>query len=137
MSGKVVEVVGSSTADGATVDQHTWSSGQNQEFLLESLGSARMATPEAIVSPGTKKEMLSFQNPIQGAGVINLSLDKDGPTNLTLFDMQGRPVSVLLNTQLQKGDYSVPFARKGLAAGVYILTLSQNDNRVSRRLVTL
>ena len=135
MSGKVVEVVGSSTADGAAIDQRTWSGAQNQEFLLQSLGSARMAPAEAAQAVMVNKEPLRFQNPVSGPFTINMYLEQDGKTNLTLYDETGRAVSVLVNSQLQKGPYSIPYDGKKLAAGVYVLKLSLNNKIVSKRLV--
>lgn len=135
MSGKVVEVAGSSTADGAAVDQRTWSGGQNQEFLLESLGSARQALNPAQQPDALAKEPLLFQNPVRGAVDINVYLEKDGPANLTLFDLQGRAIDVLVNARLEKGIHSIPFDNKGLAAGVYVLKLTQNGRIVSKQLV--
>jgi hypothetical protein len=134
-SGKVVEVAGSSTNDGATVDQATWNGGENQQFLLENISSARIAQSGASILPETKKETIDFPNPFLAASVINIYLEQDGPANLTLYDMLGRPVLVLLNANLQKGSYSVPLNSKKLTAGVYTLTLSQNNKRISKRLI--
>jgi hypothetical protein len=135
MSGKVVEVAGSSTADGAAVDQRTWSSGTNQEFLLESISGARMAPGDVSALPATIKEPLVFPNPVSGAVTINMYLEKDGPANLTLYDQAGRAVAVLVNGHLQKGMHSIAFNKKGLAAGIYIVRLQQNDRIISKRLV--
>ena len=135
MSGKVVEVVGSSTADGAAVDQRTWSGGENQEFLLESLGGARLAVGEPLPAADLNKESLRFPNPVSGAVTIHLYMDQDGPANLVLYDLSGRALSTLVNGHLQKGLHAIPFDKKGLAAGVYVLKLRQNNTIVSKRLV--
>jgi hypothetical protein len=87
------------------------------------------------VLPAAKNEIIDFPNPFPAASVINIYLEQDGPANLTLYDMEGRPVSVLLNANLQKGSHSVPFNSKKLASGVYVITLSQNNNRISKRLI--
>jgi len=141
-SGKVVEVMGSSTADGAAVDQNTWNGGENQQYQLESLGAATIAASETDITSGKtgqattlEKEALSFQNPASGAISIHMHLEQDGFTNLTLFDMQGRPVSVLVNSYQSRGSQTISFDKKQLAAGVYILKLSQNGKGVIRQLV--
>jgi hypothetical protein len=139
-SGKVVEVVGSSTADGAAVQQNTWNGGENQQYSLESLGAASITSSTSDkISQSTamtkETETLSFPNPVSGAITINVNLEQDGFVNLTLYDMAGRPLSVLVNTYLTKGRHSIPFDRKELAAGMYILNLLQNGKQVSRKLV--
>jgi len=133
-SGKVVEVVGSSTADGAAVDQRTWNGGENQQFQLVSLGSARMAPGEATPLNGLPKEALSFPNPSHGAITINMYMEQEGPANLTLYDQAGRTVAVLLNARLAKGLHTLPFSQS-LAAGVYILKLRRNDAIIAKQLV--
>ena len=131
----MVEVVGSSTDNSAAIDQATWNGGENQQFQLQSISSARIAPSEPIELTATKKETMAFQNPSPGITNVNIYIEKDGPANLTLYDIMGRPVSVLLNANLQKGSHSVSLNSKHLAAGVYVLTLSQNNKRVSKRFV--
>lgn len=135
MSGKVVEVAGSSTADGAAVQQNTWNGGENQQYQLQSLGSARMATNETSPAITTGKEALDFPNPATGAIPIQMNLEVDGLTNLAVFDLTGRQLYVLVNGYLSKGMHTVLFDKKELPAGVYVLKLVQKGKLVTRQLV--
>lgn len=94
-------------------------------------GAASVAgeTSARIAQPGV------IQNPLPGANVINLSIEQDGPAKLALYDMEGREIALLFNGYLQKGTHSIPTNSKKLATGVYILTLTQNNKRVSRRFI--
>jgi hypothetical protein len=134
-SGKVVEVAGSSTADGAVVQQNPWNGGENQQYLLESLGAARIATNEMSPVIATRSEPLGFPNPVSGAVNIQVNLETDGPTSLTVFDITGRQVCVLVNSYLPKGRHTVLFDKKELPAGVYVLKLAQKGKLVTRQLV--
>jgi predicted nucleic acid-binding Zn ribbon protein len=134
-SGKVVEVSGSSTADGAAVQQNPWNGGENQQYLLESLGAARMAVNEVSPVITTKGEPLIFPNPVSGAVNIQVNLETDGNTSLTLFDITGRQVCILVNSYLPKGRHTVLFDKKELPSGVYVLKLTQKGKLVTRQLV--
>jgi len=136
-SGKVVEVVGSSTADGAAVQQRSWNGGTNQQFELVSLGAARQA-----ISPGAETSLatldptvLKFQNPASRNTIINLNLPESGHTNLTVFDLAGRTVAVLVNGQLGKGSHRVGLDQPAITAGTYIIRLVQNNRQVSKQLI--
>jgi len=130
-SGKVVEVTGSSTADGAAVQQNTWTGGNNQQYLLETLGATAAKTTTANTMTHTA---LQFPNPISGAFIIQMNLEQDGVADLTLFDLAGRPVAVLLNAWQSRGIHTIP-VNKELASGMYIIRLSQNGKQISRQLV--
>ena len=134
-SGKVVEVAGSATTDGALVQQNTWNGGENQQYLLESLGAARMATTEVSPVIPMHGEPLSFPNPASGAVNIQVNLETDGPTSLTVFDITGRQVCVLVNSYLPAGRHTVLFDKKALPAGVYVLKLAQKGKLVTRQLI--
>jgi hypothetical protein len=131
-SGKVVEVAASSTADGASVQQNAWSGGENQQYQLVSLGAARMAS-NTITTPATTA--LQFANPVTGAVTIHMNLETDGATTLTVYDLTGRAVCVLVNNYLAKGYHTLLFDKKELAAGVYVVKLAQKGKLVTRQLV--
>ena len=134
-SGKVVEVAGSATTDGAVVQQNTWNGGENQQYLLESLGTARMATGDVAPAIIPESNTLRFANPASGAVNIQVNLETDGITSLTVFDLTGRQVGILVNSYLPKGRHTVLFDKKELPAGVYVLKLAQKGKLVTRQLV--
>jgi hypothetical protein len=141
MSGKVVEVVSSSTADGAAVQQNTWNGGENQQYTLQSLGAATIASAEtglATDKTGSSHEMakrtLDFPNPVSGAFAVHVNVEQEGIANLTLYDVTGRRLAVLVNAYMSRGRHSIPVDRE-LVAGVYVLALSLNGKLISRQLV--
>jgi hypothetical protein len=100
-----------------------------------SISSARMATNGIIPATATSNETLSFPNPASGAIPIRLNLETDGITSLTVYDLTGRQLYVLLNGYLPKGTTHVIFDKKELAAGTYVLKLKQKGKLVTRQLV--
>jgi Ricin-type beta-trefoil lectin domain-like/Secretion system C-terminal sorting domain len=135
MSGKVVEVVNSSTADGAAVDQRTWNGGINQQYLLESLSTtiAGMVLPEGIYDE--KKELMYFENPFKQHLTIHLNFETAGETTLSIYDNMGRSVAELLNGYQAAGEHMAIFNADNLAAGIYLMRLTQNGKMISKKLV--
>lgn len=139
-SGKAVEVAGSSTADGAAVQQRTWNGGTNQQFQLQSLSSALQTkaagSSEAIDrSDAGGLAILRYQNPSSGNTQVELKVPEPGPTNLTVYDLQGRAVAVVINGYLSQGIHRVTINKASLSAGAYILRLVQKNQQVSRQLI--
>lgn len=138
-SGKAVEVAGSSTADGAAVQQRTWNGGTNQQFQLQNLSSPLAKTTSgnetgpAINASGLA--ILRYQNPSPGNTLVELKVPEAGQTNLSVYDLQGRAVAVVVNGYLGQGIHRVTISKQSLSAGSYILRLVQKNQQVSRQLI--
>ncbi len=83
--------------------------------------------------PGTAKFMLSanYPNPFNAETVIPFSIDKSSFIRLAVYDLMGRNVAILAESELTSGDYRCSWSgmdRSGrvLPSGVYIYTLSAN-----------
>jgi len=100
-----------------------------------SINKARITTNPVIQPATMASETINFPNPASGAIPIRLNLETDGITSLTVFDLTGRQLYVLVNGYLPRGNTTVIFDRKELAAGTYVLKLEQKGKLVTRQLV--
>jgi glucuronoarabinoxylan endo-1,4-beta-xylanase len=57
--------------------------------------------------------------------------------NLTLYDILGREVSVLVNDRKDAGVHELKFDGSSLASGVYLYRLQAGDFVVSKKLMVL
>ena len=71
----------------------------------------------------------AFPNPASGSTRIEFSLKDAGYTDLSIYDMNGRKVKVLLNEKLSSGKYSMLFDVKDLPAGLYQYSLISGSYR--------
>jgi hypothetical protein len=90
-------------------------------------GSARTV---ALGSATALKEVTP--NPSQGVTAIEFDLAESGHTTLTLADMVGRTVNVLVNESLLAGGHMVSFDASALPSGLYVCTLSTPTETVSQ-----
>ena len=56
---------------------------------------------------------------------------------LTIYDMSGKEVSVLVNSELKAGSYEYNFDGSGLSSGVYFYKLQSGDFVETRRMILL
>lgn len=78
----------------------------------------------------------NYPNPFNPATVISYQLSASGRTTLTVHDLIGREVAVLVNEMQSAGSYTVHFDGSQLASGTYFVRLT-NGGRVEMRKMTL
>ena len=69
----------------------------------------------------------NYPNPFNPTTTITFKLGKEGMTSLTIYNVLGQKVKVLLNEVLQAGIYSVPFNGEKLPSGIYFYKLQANN----------
>lgn len=65
----------------------------------------------------------NYPNPFNPVTNIEFSLPSKGQVKLTVFDITGREVEILVNTVLSAGSYKYDFDAKDLTSGVYFYRL--------------
>jgi hypothetical protein len=79
----------------------------------------------------------NYPNPFNPSTTIKFELPKASQVNLTVFDILGREVSVLVNERRDAGVYEVKFDAAGLSSGVYFYRLQAGDFTQTKRLLLL
>jgi hypothetical protein len=72
----------------------------------------------------------SYPNPVSSTSKINYSLPHDGISSLTLFDITGRQIKVLVNGYQTAGDHSATFDGSALPAGIYFYRLNTENGSI-------
>jgi len=83
----------------------------------------------------------NYPNPFNPSTQIRYSLEKSGMVNLKVYDVIGREVATLVNTNQDAGSYSVNFdaakAGRGLASGVYFYRLEAGSFVATHKMMVL
>ncbi len=69
-----------------------------------------------------------FPNPVRSSANIQFVLNASSDVHLVITDIAGKQVVSLLNTELAKGEYIIPFNTSCIASGIYIVHLLTNNN---------
>ena len=79
----------------------------------------------------------NYPNPFNPNSEIRYQISEFRIVKLSVYDLLGREVSVLVNEQKAPGSYSVTFDGTGLSSGVYVYRLTAGDFVATKRLLLL
>ncbi|MCI0472800.1 MAG: T9SS type A sorting domain-containing protein, partial [Ignavibacteria bacterium] len=109
----------------------------NSDVFIGTLGNGVWKRPlsEMIVGiktissevPSGYRLEQNYPNPFNPETNIKFALPKNGKALLTVYDITGREIAVLVNGFLNAGTYEYNFSAKSLTSGIYIYRLIAND----------
>jgi hypothetical protein len=79
----------------------------------------------------------NFPNPFNPITQIKFSLIEMNLTTLTIYDVVGRKVQVLVNERLSPGEYEVTFNAGTLASGTYFYILNSGSQTMKKKMILL
>ena len=87
--------------------------------------------------PGAFLLAQNYPNPFNPSTTIKYELPKASHVSLTVYDVLGRQVSVLVNEKRDAGSYEVKFNGSNLASGVYFYRLQAGSYVDTKKLLLL
>ncbi len=79
----------------------------------------------------------NFPNPFNPSTRIKFSLREDGRVTLNVYDVSGRLVAKVLDSEMPAGDHEVGFMADGLASGVYFYRLNAGGEVLTKKMILL
>ncbi|MFH0765352.1 MAG: C25 family cysteine peptidase [Calditrichota bacterium] len=113
-----------------------YSTGESQPSNMISLFWWASA-PEEIIPPLDWGLEPAFPNPFNSRAVINYSVPAAGSVKLSLIDVNGREIAVILNQHQAAGKYQAILDGAKLASGVYLVRMETPDVSRMERLVLI
>jgi len=77
----------------------------------------------------------NFPNPFNPSTTIRFDLPEHTPVQLDLFDLTGRRIQTLLNSDLTAGAYQINFDAAGLASGLYVYRLQTRQETIIKKMM--
>lgn len=90
-----------------------------------------------ILPPATFDLAQNYPNPFNPRTTIRFALPRSGRVTLKLFDIRGRELRTLLDTELPAGYHETVLDAGDLASGVYFTRMAAGDFRATKRLMLL
>lgn len=116
----------------------TGASGPNMDYLSLSYATPPSVNPAIAASQAQKKvealpgvydkPALAYPNPFAESTTISYSLKEKLPVSLTIYDITGKKVSVLVNGMQEAGEHNIPFETNSLKKGLYIYRLNTGNH---------
>ena len=79
----------------------------------------------------------NYPNPFNPITVIAYRLEAGGFVNLSVYNLSGQKVRVLINEKQAAGRYSITFNAGSLPSGIYYYTLKTGNFVLTRRMILL
>ncbi|NLT50639.1 MAG: T9SS type A sorting domain-containing protein [Ignavibacteria bacterium] len=79
----------------------------------------------------------NYPNPFNPSTMISYQLPMSNIVSLKIYDMLGREVATLVNTQQSAGNYEVKFDGSQFASGVYIYRIQAGEFTASKKLMLI
>ena len=89
------------------------------------------------LQPGVFALAQNYPNPFNPTTNISYSLNKNGMVRLSVFDILGREVAVLVNDNQAAGQHEVRFSANGLSSGIYFYKLQQANEVTTKKMMLL
>lgn len=110
----------------------------NKEVLNAAKGTyITNLNPISSVIPKKYELSQNYPNPFNPVTNIKFALKESGLTTLKIFDIMGREVAVLVNEQLQAGNYVNSFDASYLSSGIYFYKLESGDFREVKKMTVI
>jgi len=87
--------------------------------------------------PGQFALSQNYPNPFNPTTTIHFTVRNNGKVRLSVYDILGREVAVLVNGMQKAGEYDVSFSSEKLGAGVYFYRLQTADLVITRKMTLL
>ena len=101
---------------------------------LEIDGISHVAEPDPEPTHGLTE---NYPNPFSKTTTIRYSLPEPMHVRLTVFDMLGREVTVLVDEQQDGGIHTVDFDARGVPPGVYVARLQADALHFTKMMTVL
>ncbi|MBN8584231.1 MAG: T9SS type A sorting domain-containing protein [Ignavibacteria bacterium] len=105
--------------DGTLITAGNTETAGVRKSLLIKYGSTIGIEPVSNEIPEKFSLSQNYPNPFNPATNIKMQIPKEGFVKLRVFDVTGKEVALLVNENLNAGEYKVDFNASGLTSGVY------------------
>lgn len=85
--------------------------------------------------PGKFSLLQNYPNPFNPSTKIRFSVPKEGPVNISLFDVTGKKLTEIVNKNLSAGNYETDFYAGNYSSGLYFYTMTSGEFRETRKMI--
>jgi hypothetical protein len=108
------------------------------DLSAEEEGTAPRSEEEQAFTTPSDLDLRIYPNPFQRQFTLELDLEHSAPVSVELYSLTGGRVSTLLSgEQLPAGTQRLTIDGSRLPAGIYMLSVSANGKRTTRRVVRM
>lgn len=110
------------------LDVDIFHAGSGLEYILDSFVALDVSVPSIV--PENYSLSQNFPNPFNSITKLKFGLPEDSDVMISVIDVTGRVIELLVNNRLMAGSYSVTWGAQDIASGIYLVKLD-NMNEFS------
>jgi Secretion system C-terminal sorting domain/Beta-propeller repeat len=121
------------------VGGYTTTTNNGEDWLTMKYQNGEIISVELISSAVPKNFALhqNYPNPFNPVTKITFDLMQASKVRLTIYDILGREVKLLINEQLRAGTYEVSFVPENLATGIYFYELYSEGFKDTKKMTMI
>jgi hypothetical protein len=108
-----------------------------QVKVLEWFGLITEVEPVDNTVPNNFKLAQNYPNPFNPSTTVKFSIPQTTKVLLKVYDMLGREVATLIDSEKAAGNYEVNFDASKYASGVYVYTLSAGNYQSTKKMMLM
>jgi endoglucanase len=107
------------------------------QLVIDATTSSQRMLVSSLIdqSTATGTSLQSYPNPFRNNNTVVFNLETPGHVYLSVFDLTGKEVAVLMNGNLAAGSHRANFEPRRLPAGIYTLKMVHNGKILTTKLV--
>ncbi|MEK0371272.1 MAG: T9SS type A sorting domain-containing protein, partial [Nitrosopumilus sp.] len=79
----------------------------------------------------------NYPNPLNPVTTIQFELPEQIHVTLTIYDVQGREIDVLINKVQSPGSHKIQWDARKVASGIYFYSLETTNHQITRKMILL
>ncbi len=116
------------------LDSYKHSEGETTVPLSGICGEVSVSNHDPVNPEGFNLAPI-YPNPFNSSAVIEFSIPSALPVNLTLYNIQGKPVDILYTGQAAPGTHIIEFNGGKLSSGIYYCTLTAPGYSATEKII--
>ena len=81
--------------------------------------------------------MQNYPNPFNPTTIISYQLPISSNVKIAVYDVLGKEITVLINSEKPAGKYQVSFNASNLSAGLYLYTIQAGEFRSTKKMILM
>ncbi|MXW14333.1 MAG: T9SS type A sorting domain-containing protein [Rhodothermaceae bacterium] len=115
-----------------------WESGRPGDTLVDAPLYGDILTSRTTNGQGFETSLeQNYPNPFNSATFISFSLKTQQHTTLTVYDLLGRKMKLLVDDRMPSGTHRIAFDAQPLVSGTYLYTLRTGNRIVTKRMILM
>jgi photosystem II stability/assembly factor-like uncharacterized protein len=107
----------------------------NGVYFLDSISTITSLEYEENDIPKDFKLYQNYPNPFNPATTIEFSITQREKLIIEIYDLLGQRVRVLLDEEMEKGQYKINFNANGLPSGIYFYNINNGRSSITKKMV--